>query len=118
MSIDWDKPIETVSGKPAKVVSRDFKSKGRGFDVVVQIEEDYESRLCFYLQGGRPVYADPLLRNMTRKVTRWLNLYALAPGVVYFTDLYEAAQAGRDTNSTAHGKYLKTISVEMEVPCD
>ena len=109
--LDWDKPIETVSGKPAKVVSRDFKSKGRGFDVVVQIEEDYESRLYFYLQDGRPVYVGPLLRNKVKKVTKWYNLYADRPGFVYF-DNEESARGSEWKGSPPRA----TLPIEIEEP--
>jgi hypothetical protein len=112
--LDWDKPIETVSGKPAKVVSRDFKSKGRGFDVVVQIEEDYESRLYFYLQDGRPIYAaGPLLRNKPRKVTKWYNLYADRPGGGY----WKAEQEAKDLSHGNEARtYIETRSIEIEEP--
>lgn len=109
--LDWDKPIETVSGKPAKAVSRDFKSKGRGFDVVVQFEEDYESRLGFYMQDGRPVYAGPLLRNKVKKVTKWYNLYADRPGFVYFDNEESARGSARPGSSP-----LATLSIEIEEP--
>jgi hypothetical protein len=113
MTIDWNKPIETTSGKPAKAVSRDFKSPNRGFDVVVQFEEDCESRLGFYMQDGRPVYAGPLLRNKTKKVTKWYNLYADKPGLMYM-DNEEMAR-----RSTLDGKPpIATLSTEIEVPCD
>lgn len=118
MSIDWDKPIETVSGKPAKVISRDFKSKNRGFDVVVQFEEDCESRMGFYTQEGRPVCAGPLLRNKTKKVTKWINLYSSFPGSRYY-DTSEAAKAVRDkaVRDGAEG-WSAVAPVEIEVPCD
>ena len=121
MSIDWDKPIETVSGKPAKVISRDYKPKHypwaahRAYDIVVQFEGEgeSESRIGFYTPEGRPVYAYPLLRNKTKKVTKWYNLYAEQPGVMYM-DHEETARG-----STLHGKPpLKTLSIEIEVPCD
>lgn len=119
MSIDWDKPIETTDGRPAKVISRDYKSRHwaahRAYDIVVQFEGEGESKIGFYTPEGRPVYAYPfpLLRNKTKKVTVWYNLYAEQPGVMYM-DHEESARS-----STLYGKRpLKTLSVEIEVPCD
>lgn len=117
MSIDWNKPIETVSGKPAKVISRDYKPKHwaahRAYDIVVQWEEGYESKIGFYTPDGRPVYAYPLLRNKTKKVVKWYNLYADKPGLMYM-DNEELAR-----RSTLDGKSpLATLSIEIEVPCD
>lgn len=121
--LDWDKPFEAFleSGAVlnARLLSSDYKHDSLTYRVV-QVERGNHSAVYTYHENGTPRYNGeaPPLRNKTRKVTRWLNLYNLAPGVKYFLDADDAEQAGRETDSFAHGRYLKTISVELEVPCD
>jgi hypothetical protein len=119
MTIDWTKPIEDVNGNPARVLSDDFRSARCSSRVlhtlrIVQVEFEFRSELWYVDDDGSNPGGGKLIRNKRQKVMRWLNLYALAPGVQYFSDLYEAERAGRVTNTTTHNKYLKTILVEWE----
>lgn len=73
--IDWDKPIETVGGLAAKVISRDFKSRGLGICVLVQIEEPNHSYTASYYQDGKAIALGPELRNRKTKREGWINIY-------------------------------------------
>jgi len=75
MTIDWTKPIETTSGLPAKVVSKDFRNWEYGLCVLVQIEADYHSRVVTYTPEGKPLYSVPEIRNRKTKREGWINIY-------------------------------------------
>ena len=73
--IDWGKPIETVCGNPAKVISRDYRTLSHGICIVVQIEEAYYSHTASYTLKGDPAFAGPKLRNRKTKREGWINIY-------------------------------------------
>lgn len=56
--INWDKPIRTKCGKPAKTITRDYKSFSEGVVTVVQIElSDNSSVMACYNQDGSRIGA-------------------------------------------------------------
>ncbi len=73
--IDWDKPIETLDGLVAKVISRDFRNRGFGKCVLVQIEDLHHSYTASYYQDGIAVALGPELRNRKTKREGWINIY-------------------------------------------
>ena len=79
--IDWTKPIETMEGWPAKVVSRDYKTINSTL-FLVQIERPFPgdkrlSCLGWYQEDGRPWETDRLIRNVPVKREGWVNIYAV-----------------------------------------
>lgn len=72
--IDWDKPIETIAGYPARVLSTDFRSDGKEI-VAVQIEYKNCSEINCYTQDGRICGLGPPLRNRKIKREGWINIY-------------------------------------------
>lgn len=73
--IDWDKPIETIAGYPARVLSTDFRSTGEMF-VTVQIEYKNCSEINYYTQEGKISGLGPPLRNRKTKREGWINVYS------------------------------------------
>jgi hypothetical protein len=114
--LDWNKPIETIEGCPAKVISEDYMYKGKPYRIVQMELPGGNSVTHMYREDGESLYGLGMLRNKTRKVTRWLNLYENFAGMCYYLSADDAERVGRNTH--IYGKYLKTISVEVEVPCD
>jgi hypothetical protein len=109
--LDWNKPIETTEGYPAKVISTDYKRAGITHRVV-QIEFLHgDSGAHIYRDDGKTIYNTGQLRNKARKVTKWYNLYADRPGYRYFDTESEARTA------MSGGMYrLATLSIEIEEP--
>ena len=86
--LDWDKPLQTTDGHDAKVVSRDYWQGGEiCFVVQVHSPATHMYNGDSYLKVVDPKTGVGMginLRNKTRKVTKWYNLYADRPGFVYF----------------------------------
>lgn len=110
--IDWDKPIETENGSPAKVISRDYRTTRYGICMMVQIEElEYSHTASYTLQGDSvgflPPFTGPKLRNRKTKREGWVNVYeGCWVGTIYSTEL----QAKANTSSNVEA----TIKIEWE----
>ncbi len=74
MSIDWSKPIETVNGHPARMISTDYRL-GSEILVTIQIEYNNGSRTAHYHQNGKPAVGGPAIRNRKVKREGWINIY-------------------------------------------
>lgn len=103
--IDWDKPIETEDGSPAKVISRDYRTTRYGICMMVQIEEAEYSHTASYTLKGDPAFTGPKLRNRKTKREGWVNIYDVGVG---FHSTEERAKANAKTNVKA------TIKIEWE----
>jgi hypothetical protein len=98
--IDWDKPIETEDGRPAKVISRDYRTVSLGICMMVQIEEaDYSHTASYTLQGD-PAFAGPKLRNRKTKREGWINIYAGLISCTHSTEALAKMHAGADSKAT------------------
>ena len=109
--LDWDRRLETLDGRDVVLLTRDYKS----YDsprCLVMFTSSTMSTLHIYLPDGSPVDEHcPPLRNKPRKVTKWYNLYAHRPGIMYM-DYEETAR-----KSTCDGKLpLATFPIEIEEP--
>ena len=98
--IDWTKPIETMEGWPAKVVSRDYKTVTRTL-FLVQIERPFSGRtslscLGWYQEDGRPWETERHIRNAPVKREGWVNIYG-----VYKTE-EDAKRACVDPDRNCH----------------
>lgn len=98
--IDWDKPIETEDGKPAKVISRDYRTLRFGICIVVQIEESEYSKAASYTLQGDPTFAGPKLRNRKTKREGWINIYNGYSGHIRSTEAEAKADALPDVKAT------------------
>jgi hypothetical protein len=111
--LDWDKPLQTMEGYDVVLLTKEFMYAGKSvYCVMIESVCGY-SRTFLYRENGSPVtLSSPSIRNKTKKVVKWYNLYADKPGLVYM-DSEEMAR-----NSTLRDKPpLATLSFEMEVPC-
>ena len=104
--IDWDKPIETGEGLPARVISKDYKEK-RELLVVVQIDYEAFSVIGQYTQKGEPKYTSPKIRNRKTKREGWVNIYENGFAVGYYETKTEAEEA-------AGPSLIATVKIEWE----
>ena len=116
-ALDWGKPLQTMDGQDAKLVSDNYRTF-EGPKRLVQVEFLNCSASYLYDKYGIPVMVNPLnlssgliLRNKTRKVTKWYNLYKLVPGAEY----YNSESVARSHISIPH-QHLATLSIEIEEP--
>jgi len=72
--IDWDKPIETVEGNPARVISTDHRYSGETL-AVIQIEHPGFSCVGYYHKNGEPAFGSVNIRNRKTKREGWINIY-------------------------------------------
>jgi len=94
--IDWTKPIETMEGWKAKIVSTDYKTISSTL-YLVQIERPSgTSILGWYREDGQLWETQTLLRNVKVKREGWVNIYA-----VYKTE-EEAKRACVDADRNYH----------------
>lgn len=99
--IDWDKPIETEDGSPAKVISRDYRTTRYGICMMVQIEEAEYSHTASYTLKGDPAFTGPKLRNRKTKREGWINIYDVWTGFIHSTEEQAKAQARSDVKATS-----------------
>ena len=105
--IDWDKPIETEDGKPAKVISRDYRTLSHGICIVVQIEELEYSKTASYTLQGDPAFAGPKLRNRKTKREGWINIHENGFAAGYYETKTEA-------EVNAGPSLIATVKIEWE----
>jgi len=78
--IDWDKPIETLEGWPAKVISTDYKSRFSKL-YVAQIERPGAGRdpimsyIAWFKQDGTPWETTYQIRNVPVKREGWVRVW-------------------------------------------
>ena len=92
--IDWNKPIETLGGNPAKVVSTDFRQACGAVFVAVQIEHNAFSFIGKYDQKGKPDFFSPSIRNVLVKREGWMAVYRdkIREGVRDSSPLYDTLE--------------------------
>jgi len=73
--IDWDKPIETTEGLPARVISRDYLLSSGERQVIVQVEKRGESSLHYYNAQGTNRYINVKIRNRKTKREGWVVIF-------------------------------------------
>lgn len=76
MTIDWDKPIETAEGLPARLLSTDYRMDGETV-ILVQIEHEHRSATRVFRKDGTPCWpSEGRIRNRKTKREGWINVYA------------------------------------------
>ena len=100
--IDWGKPIETELGRPAKLISRDYRTLSYGICMMVQIEELEYSHTASYTLQGDPAFTGPKLRNRKTKREGWINIYSTIEkaGCIYNTEQEAKESASRAVSAT------------------
>jgi hypothetical protein len=75
--IDWTKPIETMTGLPAKVISNDYRSSDWKIRKVLQVEDKSNSFTLIVDEEGFPsLIGNQCIRNVKVKKEGWLAIYA------------------------------------------
>ena len=99
--IDWGKPIETELGRPAKLISRDYRTLSYGICMMVQIEELEYSHTASYTLQGDPAFTGPKLRNRKTKREGWINIYDGGLGkIIHSAEATAKAFAEPDVKAT------------------
>ena len=70
--IDWSKPIETMEGWKAKIVSTDYKTISSTLYLVQMERPSGASILGWYREDGQPWETQFLLRNVKVKREGWV----------------------------------------------
>ena len=112
MPIDWTKPIETIAGYPARVLSTDFRSTGEVF-VTVQIEYKNCSEINYYTQGGQILGHSPAIRNRKVKREGWVNVY---PTMVEDDGrvIVKVCESEKAAKAIASRDVIATVKIEWE----
>jgi hypothetical protein len=114
--IDWDKPIETTGGVPARLISTlparllstDYRVGEKSF-MVVQIEHSSGSLARIFHENGIPYLAYPgEIRNRKTKREGWINIFPDQWVVL----LHESEEVAR-RHPNAKGA-IATIKIEWE----
>lgn len=74
MTIDWDKPIETVDGKPAWIISTNYRYADEKL-TVMQIEYSKFDATGYYYPDGEPAFGSAKIRNRKTEREGWINIY-------------------------------------------
>jgi hypothetical protein len=106
--IDWDKPIETTEGLPARLLSNDYRVPGNTL-MVVQIEHPSGSLARIFHENGIPYLAYPgKIRNRKTKREGWINI---------FPDQWVGCSHGSEEAARRHPNAkgaIATIKIEWE----
>ena len=106
--IDWDKPIETANGYPARVISTDFRIGGETA-ILVQIEHPNNGLVHAFSENGRPYWPfESTLRNRKTKREGWVVIFPDRwAGMIWESE--EAAQRHPDTK-----RAIDIVKIEWE----
>lgn len=117
--IDWTKTLEVFdpdnpgrSPRPAKLLVDNYRMKSGFVCRLVLVEnEDHTTTYLYHRDGTFASLYCPELRNKTKKVTKWYNLYTDGPGARYRESESEAVRHIAHTRS-----YVRTCIAQIEVP--
>ena len=106
--IDWDKPIETTEGLPARLLSNDYRVPGNTL-MVVQIEHPSGSLARIFHENGIPYLAYPgKIRNRKTKREGWINIF----GGQWVGSLHKSEEAAQRHPNAEDA--IATIKIEWE----
>lgn len=114
--IDWDKPIETTEGLPARLLSTDYRVAGNTF-MLVQIEHPSGSLARTFHEDGSPYLTYPgKIRNRKTKREGWVNLYhTLYPPVKIFCgDTIFDTEKDAKVSAFVNRTYIGSSKIEWE----
>ena len=105
---DWDKPIETTEGLPARLLCSDYRFEGKTF-MLVQIEYEHRSTTRVFEKNGTPYWpSEGRLRNRKTKREGWINIF----GGQWGGSLHKSEEAAQ-RHPNAEGA-IATIKIEWE----
>ena len=109
MTIDWDKPIETTEGLPARLISSDYRIQSNTV-MLVQIDFPDKSVARAFHKTGRPYWAyEGTIRNRKTKREGWINVYKLSSGEVGL-----GAVLPTEKEAKCVGNAVATVKIEWE----
>ena len=120
MSIDWDKPLQTMEGYDVVLLTKEFRYAGKPLCCVMIESVCGYSRTFLYREDGSPVtISSPSIRNKTKKVTKWSNLYRATDGASVFIagPWWDTEKAANEHGSQA-SRWIKSVEVTWDEPCD
>ena len=100
--IDWSKPIETMEGWKAKVVSTDYKTISSTLYLVQMERPSSASILGWYREDGQPWETQTLLRNVKVKKEGWvlmrppIEALVSLSGILAHTYVFPSEDAARN----------------------
>lgn len=107
MTIDWDKPIETANGYPARVISTDFRIGGETA-ILVQIEHPNNGVVHAFSEKGKPYWPfESTIRNRKTKREGWINIYPSG-------EHGKIRETREDAERVANTDTVATIKIEWE----
>lgn len=109
MTIDWTKPIETLEGYPARVISTDYRD-GSTTLMVVQVDSENTSFILRFTKDGIRMYHSVNIRNRKTKREGWVNVYRSSRGEVPVGAVYPTKGQAEENNTDA----VATIKIEWE----
>lgn len=112
--IDWDKPIETTEGFPARVISRDYLLSSGERQVIVQVERMGESSLHYYNARGTNRYISVKIRNRKVKREGWVNVYSATSSSYPYCKTIFPAEDEAQKEGVKHSGYITTTKIKWE----
>jgi hypothetical protein len=105
---DWDKPIETTEGLPARLLCSDYRFEGKTF-MLVQIEYEHRSATRVFEKNGTPHWpSEGRLRNRKTKREGWINILP-----DQWVGLLHESEEAAQRSPTGKGA-IATIKIEWE----
>jgi hypothetical protein len=101
--IDWNKPIETVDGLPARVISTDYKRYDGLPLYVVQIEARHFSHIAYYKEDGNPHATCDRIRNVRVKREGWALVRREHGAPVFSSDWVYASKKAAEEDRELKG---------------
>jgi hypothetical protein len=111
--LDWNKPIETTEGYPAKVISDDYVHIGARRRMVQINLPNGNSVANIYYDDGKSLYGAERLRNKRVKHEAWQNIYRDHNGVYTGATFYKSEEEARKLGSDVPN-YVATGKVQWE----
>ncbi len=78
--INWDKPIRTTCGKPARLLCKDYKFifRAQSYLIAVTYPDGFETAINVDVNGN--YLSKPLVENIPEITSTWENLYGSCSG--------------------------------------
>lgn len=115
---DPKKPVETRDGKSARIICTD---RIRDDSIIALVLHSDCERIRTYREDGS-YFTDQEsgldLINITKKITRWLNVYMHEDKSDIYTACLWDTEDAAITGKVNDASYIKTIKIEVELPLD
>lgn len=110
--LDWNKPLETQEGYPAKVISDDYAHNGKTYRIVQITLPNGDSSSHLFRDDGRLLFGTAQRRNRKTKHEAWQNLYRDGGGLHATSTLYKSEELARE--GIRESTYIATVKIDWE----